>query len=74
MSDNSLKISFDYKKEDGAVLIIYKTFGGSMYYGSEPTISIIRIFVGKKAIALYSELSGKTIEEIEKGVLGGEKG
>ena len=66
MSDNSLRISFDYKKPDEAALIIYKAFGGGMYFGGEPSISVVRTIVGKKAVAIYSELSGKTIEEIEK--------
>ena len=66
MSDNSLRITFDDKKPDEAVLIIYKIFGGGIYFGSEPSISVVRTIVGKKAVAMYSELSGKTIEEIEK--------
>lgn len=65
MSDNSLKISFDYKKPDEAVLIVYKIFGGG-YFGGETGITVVRTIVGKKAIAIYSELSGKTIEQIEK--------
>lgn len=65
MSDNSLKISFDYKKPDEAVLIIYKVFGGG-YFGGETGITVVRTIVGKKAVAMYSELSGKTIEQIEK--------
>lgn len=66
MSDNNLRITFDYKKPDEATLIVYKYFGGGYFIGSEPTISVVRTVVGKKAVALYSELSGKTIAEIEK--------
>ena len=66
MSDNGLRIAFDYKKPDEAALVVYKTWGGSMYLGSEPSVSVVRTIVGKKAVAIYSELSGKTIEEIEK--------
>ena len=66
MSDNNLRITFDYKKPDEPTLIVYKYFGGGYFIGSEPTISIVRTVVGKKAVALYSELSGKTIEEIEE--------
>lgn len=66
MSDNNLRITFDYKKPDEASLIVYKYFGGGYFIGSEPTISVVRTIVGKKAIALYSELSGKSVEEIEK--------
>lgn len=66
MSDNNLRITFDYKKPDEAVLVVYKYFGGGYFIGSEPTISIVRTVAGKKAVALYSELSGKSVEEIEK--------
>lgn len=66
MSDNSLRIVFDYKMPDEPTLIVYKHFGGGYFLGSEPTISIMKTVVGKKAVALYSELSGKTIEQIEK--------
>ena len=66
MSDNNLRITFDYRKPDEATLIVYKYFGGGYLIGSEPTISIVRTVVGKKAVTLYSELSGKSVEEIEK--------
>lgn len=66
MSDNNLRITFDYKKPDEAVLITYKVWGGAMFLGGDPSISVIKTYTGEKAIELYSELSGKTIEEIEK--------
>ena len=66
MQDNNLKISFDYKKPDAAVLITYKIWGGSVFLGNEPAISVVKTYTGEKAITLYSELSGKSIEEIEK--------
>ena len=67
MSDNGIKIAFDYKKPDLAVLITYKIWGGSMFIGGgEPYISVIKTYTGAKAIELYSELSGKSIEVIEK--------
>lgn len=66
MSDNGIRIAFDYKKPDEAVLITYKIWGGAMYLGGEPSISVIKTYTGEKAIALYSELSGKSVEEIEK--------
>ncbi len=66
MTDNGIRIAFDYKKPDAAVLVAYKILGGSMFYGCEPSMSVIKTFTGGKAIALYSELSGKTIKEIEK--------
>lgn len=65
MNDNRIRIAFDYNKPDAAVLVTYKVWGGTTYLGGEPSISVIKTYIGKKAIALYSELSGKTIEEIE---------
>ena len=66
MMDNSLRVSFDYRKPDEAALVVYKTFGGGYFVGSEPTVSIAKTVVGKRAVRLYSELSGKSIEQIEK--------
>ena len=66
MSDNGIRIAFDYKKPDVATLVTYKIWGGTTYLGGEPSISVIKTYTGGKAIALYSELSGKTIEQIEK--------
>lgn len=66
MMDNSLRVSFDYRKPDEAVLVVYKTFGGGYFIGSEPTVSIVKTVVGNRAVRLYSELSGKSIEQIEK--------
>lgn len=65
MTDNNLKISFDYRHPDEAALIVYSTFGGG-YFGGEPSISVKKIITGEKAINLYSELTGKSVEEIEK--------
>lgn len=64
MSDNALRISFNYKKPDEAALVVYTAYG-SNYYGG-PRINIVKALVGEKAIAMYSELTGKTIDEIEK--------
>ena len=66
MTDNGLKIVFDYRKPDQAVLITYKVWGGGMFTGTDPSISIVKTFTGAEAIALYSELSGKSIEQIKK--------
>lgn len=66
MSDNNLKIIFDYKKPDAAVLVTYKICGAPYLIGGDPSISIIKIYTGGRAIALYSELSGKSVKEIEK--------
>ena len=66
MSDNGIRIAFDYKSPDNTVLITYKIWGGSLYFGGEPSVSVIKTYTGLEAIELYSELSGKSIEEIEK--------
>lgn len=66
MSDNSLRIAFDYKSPDEPTLIVYKYFGGGMMFGTEPTISIVKTYVGLEAINLYSALSGKTVNYIKK--------
>ena len=65
MSDNNLKMSFDYKYPDEAALVIFSTIGGG-YFGGEPTISVRKIITGEKAVKLYSELTGKSVEDIRK--------
>ncbi len=65
MTDNKLRISFDYKHPDEAALIVYSTFGGG-YFGGEPTIGVKKVITGEKAVKLYSELTGISVEEIEK--------
>ena len=65
MTDNNLKISFDYKYPDEAALVVYSTFGGG-YLGGEPTISVRKIITGEKAVKLYSELTGNSVEDIRK--------
>lgn len=66
MSNNNLRISFDYKYPDEAALVVYSTFGGGVILGSEPTISIRKIITGEKAVELYSKLTGKSVEDIRK--------
>ena len=66
MNDNGLRIAFDYKKPDEAALVVYKTYSGLYGFGPDTAVSVVRTIVGKKAVALYSELSGKSVEEIEK--------
>lgn len=66
MTDNNLKISFDYKYPDEAALIVYSTFGGGYLVGSEPTISVRKVIIGNAAVKLYSELTGKSVEYIRK--------
>lgn len=66
MTDNSLRISFDYKYPDEAALVVYSAFGGGTCLGGEPTISVRKVIVGEKAVKLYSELTGKSVEDIRK--------
>ena len=66
MTDNNLRIAFDYKKPDEAALIVYKSYSGLYGFGPDSAISVVRTVVGKKAVELYSELSGKSVEQIEQ--------
>ena len=66
MTDNSLRISFDYKYPDEAALVVYSAFGGGMILGSEPSINVRKVITGEKAVKLYSELTGKSVEYIRK--------
>jgi hypothetical protein len=65
MTDNNLRISFDFRYPDEAALIVYSTFGGG-YLGGEPTINVRKVIIGENAVKLYSELSGKSVEDIRK--------
>lgn len=64
MSDNNLRISFDYKYPDEAALVVCTVSGGS-YFGS-PELRIQKVITGEEAVELYSKLSGKTVEDIRK--------
>ena len=65
MSDNNLRISFDYKYPDEAALVVYNTVGGG-YFGGEPSVNVRKVITGDEAVELYSRLSGKTVEDIRK--------
>ena len=65
MTDNNLRISFDYRYPDEAALIVYSTFEGG-YLGGEPTISLRKVITGDEAVELYSKLAGKTVEYVKK--------
>lgn len=65
MNDNNLRISFDYRYPDEAALIVYSTFGGG-YLGGAPSINIRKTIIGEKAVEIYSELTGKSVEDIKK--------
>ena len=66
MTDNNLRISFDYKYPDEAALVVYSTFGGGMVLGGEPAINVRKVIVGDEAVELYSKLAGKTVEYVKK--------
>ena len=70
MTDNNLKISFDFRYPDEAALIVYSTFGGG-YLGGEPTINVRKVIIGDEAVELYSKLTGKSVEDIRKEALKG---
>ena len=63
MSDNNLRISFDYKYPDEAALVVYNTIGG--YFG-DASVNVRKVITGEEAVELYSKLSGKTVEKIKK--------
>ena len=64
MSDNNLRISFDYKYPDTAVLIVYESWGGMLT--SSPEIRIRKTFTSEHAVRLYAMLTGKTVAEVHK--------
>ena len=64
MIDNNLRLSFDYRYPDEAAIIVYSTFGGG--FGGDPMINIRKTIIGEKAVELYSELTGKPVEDIRK--------
>lgn len=66
MTDNNLRISFDYKYPDEAALVVYSAFGGGMILGSEPTINVRKVITGDEAVELYSKLAGKTVGYVKK--------
>ena len=57
MSDNNLRVSFDYKYPDEPVLIIYELLGRG-------DIRVIQTYTGEKALQLYSQLTGDSIDTI----------
>lgn len=59
MSDNNLRVSFDYKYPDESVLIIYELLGRG-------DIRVIQTYVGENALQLYSQLTGKSIDIIRR--------
>lgn len=65
MQDNNLRIAFDYKYPDIAVLITYESWGSSMF-GNEPSIRVRKTITGEEAIKTYSLLSGKDIPSIHR--------
>lgn len=73
MQDNNLRIAFDYKYPDTAVLVVYDTWVTSMF-GGDNCIRVRKTITGEEAVKTYSLLSGKDIPSIhrEAGMNGGE--
>ena len=65
MQDNNLKIAFDYKYPDTAVLVVYESWGNYIL-GGDSSIRVKKVIVGEEAIKTYSLLSGKSISDIHK--------
>ena len=65
MQDNNLRIAFDYKYPDTAALVVYESWGSSMF-GGDASIRVRKAIVGEEAIKLYSQLTGKNIPDIHK--------
>lgn len=58
---DDMRFTFYNDKEDEPVLIVYRIIGG-LVFGGEPSIKIVKVHSGQKAIELYSELTGKENE------------
>ena len=43
ISDNNLRISFDYKYPDNAALVVFNTTSSSFLYGSEPSVNVKKV-------------------------------
>lgn len=65
MQDNNLRIAFDYKYPDTAALVVYESWGSSMF-GGDASIHVRKTIVGEEAVKLYSQLTGKSIPDIHK--------
>ena len=65
MQDNNLRIAFDYKYPDTAVLVVYESWG-SVMWGGDSSIRVRKTITGEEAIKTYSLLSGKDIPSIHK--------
>ena len=65
MQDNNLRIAFDYKYPDTAVLVVYESWGSAMW-GGDSSIRVRKTITGEEAIKTYSLLSGKDIPSIHK--------
>ena len=65
MQDNNLRIAFDYKYPDAAVLVVYESWASAMW-GGDSSIRVRKTIVGEEAVKMYSALSGKDIPSIHK--------
>lgn len=64
MQDNNLRIAFDYKYPDTAVLVVYDSWVTSMFGGD--SIRVRKTITGEEAVKTYSLLSGKDIPSIHR--------
>ena len=65
MQDNNLRIAFDYKYPDTAALIVYESWGSSMF-GGDNSIRVRKTIIGEEAVKMYSALTGRDIPSIHK--------
>lgn len=65
MQDNNLRIAFNYKYPDTAVLVVYESWG-SVMFGGDSSIRVKNTLVGEEAVKMYSQLTGKDIPSIHK--------
>lgn len=60
MSDNNLRVSFDYIYPDEPALLVCEELRG------RGDIRVIQAYIGEKALQLYSQLTGKSIDAIRR--------
>ena len=66
MQDNNLKIAFDYKYPDIAVLVVYESWISSLWGAGDASIRVKKTITGEEAVKMYSQLTGKDIPSIHR--------
>ena len=66
--DNNIRISFNYVYPDEPVLVVFDVNDVSFlaYSSSVSSVHVRKAIVGKKAIGIYAELTGQSVEQIMK--------